>query len=183
MRRSASGLPPVWQVAQYWSEESAKETSRTVSPQTGQACPVRPSGSVLRVIQDRIEQKKFLQGHGFPVPLFSVVSDPAQLADAVKAFGYSVICKTATAGYDGKGQWRLASGAELEALLAPFEDPGVGSVGSVEELDPEARVLPSVEAVRRVTRTAARLSSTPRDPGRTRTTRGCSKRSRSCVTN
>ena len=42
MRRSASGLPPVWQVAQYWSEESAKLTSRTTSPQTGQASPVRP---------------------------------------------------------------------------------------------------------------------------------------------
>jgi len=35
MRRSASSLPPVWQVAQYCSEESANDTSRTVSPQTG----------------------------------------------------------------------------------------------------------------------------------------------------
>lgn len=25
--RSANGLPPVWQVGQYWSEESAKDTS------------------------------------------------------------------------------------------------------------------------------------------------------------
>ena len=41
-RRSASGLPPVWQVGQYCSEESAKDTSRTVSPQTGQGWPVRP---------------------------------------------------------------------------------------------------------------------------------------------
>ena len=30
MRRSASGLPPVWQVGQYCSEESAKDTSRIV---------------------------------------------------------------------------------------------------------------------------------------------------------
>jgi hypothetical protein len=36
-RRSARGLPPVWQVGQYWRAESANETSRTVSPQTGQA--------------------------------------------------------------------------------------------------------------------------------------------------
>ena len=40
--RSASGLPPVWQVGQYWSEESLKETSRMVSPHTGQGSPVRP---------------------------------------------------------------------------------------------------------------------------------------------
>src|SRR5699024_2663706 len=42
VRRSASGLPPVWHVAQYCSDESAKLTSRTTSPQTGQASPARP---------------------------------------------------------------------------------------------------------------------------------------------
>jgi len=41
IRRSASGFPPVWQVGQYCSEVSAKLTSRTVSPQTGQGRPVR----------------------------------------------------------------------------------------------------------------------------------------------
>lgn len=40
--RSASGLPPVWQVGQYWSEESAKDTERTVSPHTGHGSPARP---------------------------------------------------------------------------------------------------------------------------------------------
>src|SRR5690606_14351250 len=39
--RSASGLPPVWQVGQYCSEESAKDTSRIVSPQTSHGWPVR----------------------------------------------------------------------------------------------------------------------------------------------
>ena len=34
-RRSARGLPPVWQVGQYCSAESAKDTSLMVSPQTG----------------------------------------------------------------------------------------------------------------------------------------------------
>src|SRR5262250_1251011 len=42
MRRSASGLPPVWQVGQYCNEESANDTSSTVSPQTGHGWPVRP---------------------------------------------------------------------------------------------------------------------------------------------
>ena len=42
IRRSASGLPPVWQVAQYCRLESANETSRTMSPQTGHFSPVRP---------------------------------------------------------------------------------------------------------------------------------------------
>ena len=42
IRRSASGLPPVWQVGQYCRLESAKLTSRTMSPQTGHFSPVRP---------------------------------------------------------------------------------------------------------------------------------------------
>src|SRR6202042_3379303 len=41
-RRSASGLPPVWQVGQYWNAESAKDTSLMVSPQTWHSSPVRP---------------------------------------------------------------------------------------------------------------------------------------------
>src|SRR5215218_10462343 len=41
-RRSASLLPPVWQVGQYCSEESAKETSAIVSPHTSHFSPVRP---------------------------------------------------------------------------------------------------------------------------------------------
>ena len=75
--------------------------------QLSQICPVRPSGAVLRVIQDRIDQKQFLQAQGLPVPSFSVVNDPAQLAGVVQVFGSAVICKTATAGYDGKGQWTI----------------------------------------------------------------------------
>src|SRR6266576_2171521 len=41
-RRSASGLPPVWQVGQYCSAESANETSLIVSPHTGHSWPARP---------------------------------------------------------------------------------------------------------------------------------------------
>jgi len=88
--------------------------------QLSQICPVRPSAAVLRVIQDRIDQKQFLQAQGLPVPSFSVVTDPAELAAVVQTFGCAVICKTATAGYDGKGQWTIgqpANIADVEAAL------------------------------------------------------------------
>ena len=42
IRRSAKGLPPVWQPGQYCNEESAKDTSATGVPHTGQGSPVRP---------------------------------------------------------------------------------------------------------------------------------------------
>lgn len=84
--------------------------------QLAESHPVRPSGAVLRVIQDRIEQKQFLQSQGFPVPLFRMVQDPAQLADAVKELGGAVICKTATSGYDGKGQWTIRQPADIASV-------------------------------------------------------------------
>ncbi|MBA2486806.1 MAG: 5-(carboxyamino)imidazole ribonucleotide synthase [Nitrospira sp.] len=69
--------------------------------------PVRPSSRVLRVIQDRIEQKTFLQTHGLNVPAFYGISLPEEL-DRQAVLGYPLICKTATAGYDGKGQWKIS---------------------------------------------------------------------------
>ena len=95
--------------------------------QLSRTCPVRPSGAVLRVIQDRIDQKQFLQAQGLPVPSFSVVTDPAQLAGVVQVFGCAVICKTATAGYDGKGQWTIrqpADIAEVEVALRAMVPAG-----------------------------------------------------------
>src|ERR671916_29256 len=41
-RRSASFLPPVWQVGQYCSDESWNDTSAMVSPQTSHFSPLRP---------------------------------------------------------------------------------------------------------------------------------------------
>lgn len=69
--------------------------------------PVRPSSLVLRVIQDRIEQKTFLQAHGLAVPAFHGISSPEELGRQT-LLGYPLICKQATAGYDGKGQWKIA---------------------------------------------------------------------------
>lgn len=68
--------------------------------------PVRPSSGVLRLTQDRIEQKTFLHAHGLAVPAFRGISLPEELGRHT-ALGYPLICKTATAGYDGKGQWKI----------------------------------------------------------------------------
>jgi len=75
--------------------------------------PLRPSSAVLKIIQDRIVQKDYLRARGFPVPRYAAVSSPEHLPQAVATIGFPAICKTATAGYDGKGQWRLRSESEL----------------------------------------------------------------------
>jgi 5-(carboxyamino)imidazole ribonucleotide synthase len=79
--------------------------------------PVRPATGILRVIQDRIEQKSYLHAHGFPVPSFRVAASPEDLTVAGE-LGYPCICKTATAGYDGKGQWRINGVKDLSRVQA-----------------------------------------------------------------
>lgn len=79
--------------------------------------PVRPSASVLRIIQDRIHQKQFLQSQGLPVVPFTILESPQELSEAVGSIGLPALCKTARSGYDGKGQWVLKTPADVEHSL------------------------------------------------------------------
>lgn len=81
--------------------------------QLEQTKPVRPSSRILRIIQHRLAQKQFLADRGFPVPRFVALTDPQQLTQAIQQLGYPALCKTATAGYDGKGQWRIGEPSVL----------------------------------------------------------------------
>ena len=78
--------------------------------------PVRPGSAILRVLQNRLDHKSFLAQQGFPVAPFRAVSNPKELAKAAEAIGFPCLCKTATAGYDGKGQWRLSSMSDAASL-------------------------------------------------------------------
>lgn len=109
---------------------------------------VHPGSAVLRIIQDRLTQKQFLQSRGLPVPSFVPVQSADQLTAAVRALGLPAICKTATAGYDGKGQWvilRTSDLADVErAVLAGAQ---AGARWILESLVPFQREL-SVLVVR-----------------------------------
>jgi 5-(carboxyamino)imidazole ribonucleotide synthase len=104
--------------------------------------PVRPSSGVLSVIQDRLEQKGFLASNGFPVPAFAGLTAPDQLETIVRQIGYPALCKTATAGYDGKGQWRIHGESdvrEVERAISQAAHPGMRWI--VESLVPFEREL------------------------------------------
>ncbi len=73
-------------------------------------CPVRPGGAMLAVIQDRIEQKNWLVKHGFPVGEFRAVRTLDQVREAINELGGKCFCKSATGGYDGRGQGKVGFG-------------------------------------------------------------------------
>lgn len=77
-----------------------------------------PSLDVLRTTQNRALEKEFLRDHGLPHVAFVDGRSADSLPAAARAFGFPAILKTARGGYDGKGQWKLGSAADLEALLA-----------------------------------------------------------------
>ena len=78
--------------------------------------PVRPGGAMLAIIQDRVEQKDWLRRNGFPVGEYRAVRSLDELRDAVAALGGRCFCKSATGGYDGRGQGKVgfAEGAAVE---------------------------------------------------------------------
>ena len=79
--------------------------------------PVRPSGGVLRRIQNRLVQKRFLAENGFPVARFAALNNPNNLAEIIHEVGCPAICKTSMAGYDGKGQWRINEPSAVPRIL------------------------------------------------------------------
>jgi 5-(carboxyamino)imidazole ribonucleotide synthase len=92
-----------------------------ISPQSMAAAanfaPVRPGGAMLAVIQDRIEQKDWLRRNGFPLGEYRAVRSLDELREAVAALGGRCFCKSATGGYDGRGQGKIGfvAGADAEA--------------------------------------------------------------------
>jgi 5-(carboxyamino)imidazole ribonucleotide synthase len=76
--------------------------------------PVRPSGHALHVTQQRAREKSFLALKGFPVTAHESVASLEELSAAVARIGLPAILKTASFGYDGKGQHRITSPLEVE---------------------------------------------------------------------
>ena len=75
--------------------------------------PVYPNSQVVRCCQDRVLEKEFLQAHGFPLAPFYAVTSLEELTDAVNKLKSAAILKTATLGYDGKGQVSINVGDDL----------------------------------------------------------------------
>jgi len=80
--------------------------------------PIRPNRQALAVSQDRIAEKRFLNGLGLATAPWAEVTDAASLDAAIAAIGTPAILKTTRLGYDGKGQARLKSPADAPTALA-----------------------------------------------------------------
>ncbi|WP_170441649.1 5-(carboxyamino)imidazole ribonucleotide synthase [Ruegeria arenilitoris] len=83
--------------------------------------PIRPGREALRVSQDRLTEKTFLQGLGLNTAPFADVTDLDSLQAAIERIGTPAILKTRRFGYDGKGQARLKSPEDARSALADMQ--------------------------------------------------------------
>jgi 5-(carboxyamino)imidazole ribonucleotide synthase len=82
-------------------------------------CRVTPSAEAVAVAQDRIREKKFVQGCGIAVaPFAEIAAEPD--ADLAAAELFPGILKVSRLGYDGKGQARVANRDEARAAFVQF---------------------------------------------------------------
>ena len=69
--------------------------------------PLYPSAHALLTTQNRIFEKTFLKENALPVCSFAPIYNLDNLNKVLTTKPFPFIIKTATGGYDGKGQWRI----------------------------------------------------------------------------
>jgi len=82
---------------------------------------VRPAGASVAIAQDRRREKAFFSQNGFPVGAWAPIDGLADIDAALAQVRLPALLKTARLGYDGKGQARVASRAELEGTLKAWK--------------------------------------------------------------
>ena len=78
----------------------------------GQYVAVYPSVDVLRVAQDREQEKSFARSLGIGTTDFMIVHSAGELEQALKSFQLPAILKSTRMGYDGKGQVKISAGID-----------------------------------------------------------------------
>ena len=91
-------------------ENVLSETTETAS----KYAPVRPGANVLHMAQNRIREKSQLRDAAIPVTPFAVVRSVEELKTALNELGCPAVLKSATSGYDGKGQVKIDSADDAE---------------------------------------------------------------------
>ena len=78
-----------------------------------------PHPKALEVAQDRLNEKRFVEELGATCAPYVRVESDEDFKRALDQIGTPGILKTAREGYDGKGQWRIASAHEAEGVRFP----------------------------------------------------------------
>ncbi len=79
-----------------------------------------PHWNVLETAQNRSREKNWLKRNGFPHARFAEVAASGDLLAGIRETGVPCVVKTADFGYDGKGQLKVMTEADVPAALKRF---------------------------------------------------------------
>lgn len=85
-----------------------------------QLTQLRPHWRVLETTQNRSREKNWLKQNGFPHARFAEVAAGGDLTAGILGVGIPCVVKTADFGYDGKGQLKVMTDADLAAAVKRF---------------------------------------------------------------
>jgi 5-(carboxyamino)imidazole ribonucleotide synthase len=94
-----------------------------ISEETG--TPVHPHPETLSLIEDKLVQKRRIEDAGIPVPPFRQVEDADDVYEAAEEFGYPLMLKARTGGYDGRGNVSIHDESEVESALDAIAGPAM----------------------------------------------------------
>jgi 5-(carboxyamino)imidazole ribonucleotide synthase len=92
------------------------ELEKAAAGQTSAA--VRPGAAALRYTQDKLAMRERLGALGVPCPRYAPVTDLAGVRARAEEWGWPVVLKAVTGGYDGRGVWVCGTPEEAAAVLA-----------------------------------------------------------------
>jgi 5-(carboxyamino)imidazole ribonucleotide synthase len=80
-----------------------------------------PNSTAIKAGGDRRQEKQLLDKAGVSNAAYKIVVTEQDFYQAIEKLGLPLVLKSALAGYDGKGQWRLTTQADAPAVWADIE--------------------------------------------------------------
>ncbi len=104
-----------------------------------------PQGSgLLKITQNRIREKTTLHSFDVPVAPFKVIETEKDIYSAADQLGLPCVMKTATGGYDGKGQWVIRNKDDIEMAVEAWNIAGIDMI--IEQFIPFSKELSVIVA-------------------------------------
>jgi 5-(carboxyamino)imidazole ribonucleotide synthase len=122
---------------------------------------VLPGSSIVGMIQDKLVQKNKLKEIGIPVPAFRMTETKEDIEKFAGQFGYPVILKSRTMGYDGKGNFKIDNRNQIEEAFSTLKERGELlceefvnfkrelAVQAVKSTNGEIKIYPVVESIQK----------------------------------
>jgi phosphoribosylaminoimidazole carboxylase, PurK protein len=102
--------------------------------------PVRPGHGPLLVTQDRLAERRFVEGAGIAVAPWREVRSVAEARTAAAELGLPLRLKLPIGGYDGRGQLRIVALADLDDAWERLGRPAGAALLAERELEFDAEL-------------------------------------------